>query len=571
MKFDLYFLILISLLLFFNINTTKVFKSEVEFKSLSTFRSILSLNKDLFEEAKAKINPNKKDMNFAKLFSFKSTSTLKTKAKLRKSTSQVKLDLSNPCIVDDNSCPNLMIGWLKFLEITEVLPDVPNTFIKNKKFYIQQAQNQSMNTVVKDNYGFINIPNEDYFYFELNKYQLKVYTARAPRYRTLYKTLNIQELISETSLNPCKGGVEDVGNFSEGFCFMLKFSQFNRFFIWEVCSDNAFEKDKWMTTLAKLNEMNKTGNLPLPKPILPHSFIHKEEHNVLPIQSITSTMSDNTINPLPVLQGYGSYAGLPVINSAGGAIEVAGAVLPNHLTSMGPTVSSTVLTNNGNAITIEAQHGPGWVPASGWSLCSEPCGPGIQTRKLKCILDDGCNGADQEEKMCKLKECKKDLENHLIRLNTVAECGQWKLLGDWTPCSKPCGGGFQFRKRECMPANLPCVGKAQITQPCNTQPCRPEDQPDCKQIEGQLNMILEMGKNPVPVHLIININEITISQEPLLAPLAQIPLSQIDNLKLLKSNPGCFALSSNNQQHQNFSLCPEHRELSKYYKYIFIV
>ena len=341
-----------------------------------------------------------------------------------------------------------------------------------------------MNTIVKDNLGYINIPNDDYFYFELNKLQLKIFSARSSKYRHLERTLNIQDLIMETSFNPCKGGVEDVGNFSEGYCFMLKYTHFNRFFVWELCADNSYEKEKWMSTLSKLNAMYKSGQ----GAVQQHSYLQKSEQHSQ--QSFTSSINMQTEQPmvLPSIatsaphfgafynsgQNYGTVIsplsvvspvmnyGAPVIQSIPGIVEVAGAVLPTMpMYQRGPIVSNTMVTNAGNALTISTHHGPGWMPDGAWSVCSEPCGPGVQVRKLKCVVDDGCFGDDQEEKLCKLKDCKKDLEAHLEKLNKVAECGQWKLLGDWTPCSKPCGGGFQLRKRECIPANLPCVGKTQ--------------------------------------------------------------------------------------------------------------
>jgi len=501
-----------------------------------TARSILSLNKDVFKNAKS----NLKQDNFAKLFSFKSTSKINNAEQILS-----KVDLKTPCTVEESLCPNILTGWLKFLEITDALPDVPNTFIKNKQFYLQQSQDRFTNLVMKDMNGFINIPTEDYFYFELNLKQLKIFTARKPNYRKLDRILELSELITETSFNPCKGGVEDVGNFAEGYCFMLKFTHFSRYFVWELCTDNSFDKDRWMTTLAKINQQNKAtfyANPNLSRQITPSAV------TVVPPIPALRPLFPTPVFPGPTM-GVQSFLPSPVVPM--------GPMVPQ-----GPTVvSSTIVTRTGNTLTLAAHHGPGWIPVGNWTPCSEPCGPGVQKRQLKCILDDGCNGADREEKMCKLKDCKNDLEGDITRLNKVADCGQWHLLGDWTPCSKQCGGGIQIRKRECLPAGLPCQGAAEITQQCNIQSCSPVEETDCKQIEGQLNLILEMGARPVPVHMIINMNEVTLLREPLLAPLAAIPLSSISNLHLLRTNPGCFSMSNQNQQ--NYSLCPEHQQESE--------
>ena len=54
--------------------------------------------------------------------------------------------------------------------------------------------------------------------------------------------------------------------------------------------------------------------------------------------------------------------------------------------------------------------------------------------------------------------------------------GGWGEFGDWTSCSKDCGGGKQQRSRECSnpaPANVgnQCVGDATEERDCNTEAC----------------------------------------------------------------------------------------------------
>lgn len=582
MKFDLIILVSLSSLLIFTVDSSKLFKSEESLKSLSGSysRSILSLNNDVFNKAKQAIktgsrsNLKTKNLNFAKLFSFKSgyektMSKSQTDAILSKINLNMPCNPPNPSRREDNSCPNILTGWIKFLEISDSLPRVPSNFIKNNEFFLQQSQNQSMNISVKDNYGYINIPNEDYFYFELNKQQLKVFTARTPKYRKLDRFLNLNDLIHESSINPCKGGVEDVGNFAEGYCFMLKFTHFSRYYVWELCTDTSFEKDKWMTTMARLNQMNHMNQQ---APLYNDMSLDNPQnnqgsyHGVSQVSSSITTSILTPVVPVPhVAIGLRNAIPLPIAGSA----AITPPVLPGHSlgtivsTPQGPITSNTIITSNGNAITISTHHGPGWVPDGTWGPCSEPCGPGIQRRHLKCVLDDGCGGDDYEEKMCKLKECKKDLDEHLNKLKQVAECGQWKLLGEWGPCNKPCGGGVQFRKRECIPSTKPCIGKPEISQPCNVQACKP-DEFDCKQIEGQLDYIMEMGRKPVPVHLIININELAIQQDPTLAPLVQIPLSGIANLHMQRRAPGCFSLVNNVQNDKPYELCCGHREECKF-------
>lgn len=578
MKYESLLFFVSFMIIFSCINTTRVMKNSL--KEETNNISLLMLNKKIFNHAKSKSN-QKSFNSFAKNFKFKSKNSKITV------NSSLSVDLATPCVPQENSCPNIMAGWLKYIEITDVVPDVPNSFIKNKQFYLQQAQNQSMNTQVKDNFGFINIPNEDYFYFELNKEQLKIFSARTPRYRKIDRFLNLRDLIHETSLNPAKGGVEDVGNFAEGYCFMLKFTHFTRFFVWELCADTPWEKDKWMGTLSKLNEIHSRENM-MTHQISQNNDRSNANHSNLANSQLQVNQIIGSFSPIPLQvggpipgfapvtqSGVPAIAGVGVIGTGSGVLGIRGSQIgvSGPIPLSGVVTSGTLITNRGNALTIATTHGPGWIPAEGWGPCSEPCGPGIQSRKLKCIQDDGCNGGDYEERMCNIKECKRDLDDHLNKLKQVAECGQWKLLGEWGPCSRPCGGGVQFRKRECVPANLPCIGKSVISQPCNMKVCRIVDIPDCKQIEGQLDLILNMEKKPVPVHLIVNINEVMIQQEPLLAPLAAIPLDDLTNIQLANAkaaltnlvggsnsgsgNNGCCFNLGNKADQKNYSLCPE--------------
>ena len=49
-----------------------------------------------------------------------------------------------------------------------------------------------------------------------------------------------------------KGGVEDMGNFKEGFCFSLNYKKNSNKSKWIICSDSYAEKMKWVNCIAKL-------------------------------------------------------------------------------------------------------------------------------------------------------------------------------------------------------------------------------------------------------------------------------------------------------------------------------
>ena len=61
---------------------------------------------------------------------------------------------------------------------------------------------------------------------------------------------------------------------------------------------------------------------------------------------------------------------------------------------------------------------------------------------------------------------------HYIKISVNCQWGEW---GDFTSCSKTCGGGEQSRNRtvsqEAMNGGAPCVGSYTNTQTCNEDGC----------------------------------------------------------------------------------------------------
>ena len=116
----------------------------------------------------------------------------------------------------------------------------------------------------------------------------------------------------------------------------------------------------------------------------------------------------------------------------------------------------------------------GYTEWSAWSNCTKDCGEGFQTRFRLCsnpapgLYGKDCFrfGPSGDTKACFLKICPID--------------GKYS---DWTPysaCNKPCGGGKQFRKRQCNNppptfGGKPCEGPALEEQDCNQDPCVPVD------------------------------------------------------------------------------------------------
>jgi Spondin-like TSP1 domain/Thrombospondin type 1 domain len=103
----------------------------------------------------------------------------------------------------------------------------------------------------------------------------------------------------------------------------------------------------------------------------------------------------------------------------------------------------------------------GW---SEWSDCSNKCGPGTQTRARKVITQPEHGGMlcpeQLEKKECMNKRCPEN-----------CEVSKW---GEWSACSKECGGGQRTRTRTVTKPKLydgdPCPPLVEVSK-CNEQPC----------------------------------------------------------------------------------------------------
>jgi len=109
-----------------------------------------------------------------------------------------------------------------------------------------------------------------------------------------------------------------------------------------------------------------------------------------------------------------------------------------------------------------------------WFRCSKTCGSGgTKQRYVKCVRED--NNEDQNKEMC----------SHLPQPPTVASCNlqdcpEW-ITGQWSECSKRCGGGIRERKISChdpytereVETNLCNIfTKPRSVKKCNKKPCR---------------------------------------------------------------------------------------------------
>lgn len=107
--------------------------------------------------------------------------------------------------------------------------------------------------------------------------------------------------------------------------------------------------------------------------------------------------------------------------------------------------------------------------ASDWTPCSTSCGPGTQTRQVNCTSSS--NGETVDSRKCGDKGLEDKRKCH-------KPCYLWNIT-KWSSCTKPCGGGLQTRKVQCVngSAGVPvsynyCGKKRPVTrQTCNEQSC----------------------------------------------------------------------------------------------------
>jgi hypothetical protein len=467
----------------------------------------------------------------------------------------------------------LMQGWLKYLEMNESEKEVPSNFYVNKVFDLQISDNPGINTQAKDNIGYINIPNEQFYFFELSNNYLKIYTSRPGKYRNFKEQLNIKDIIPLSNTYPSKGGIEDVGSFAEGFCFLVKSIKYSKHFIWELCAENMIEKNNWLKYFTKIltgnsvNNINSVVSSPvisagpgiinLPSP-LAQGFVNIGLHSNPLAISPPVVLSNTNPYPYPYYPSYqtqtGTVSAVPVnphISSIIPGTNVAGVLSPSD-----PPLPV------GLGVIIPA----GYSVFENWSPCNKPCDSGVQVRILDCVDLSICMGRKMEERLCNIKKCKEDIDSNFENLKKVSQ-GQWEYLGTWTKCSKSCGGGIRTIQRKCLGGN--CNGETFISEDCNNTVCQTltgtdpsnmqisvferEAFDECKLIEG--NLMLTINNHRVLSHVEVNTQEIqVIRQDDPLHPIT-IPLAKLLGINIANKSPGCMEMRGINNQ--PLLLCPD--------------
>jgi hypothetical protein len=104
-----------------------------------------------------------------------------------------------------------------------------------------------------------------------------------------------------------------------------------------------------------------------------------------------------------------------------------------------------------------------------WSACTKTCGKGIQYRQRTRQTPATCFGDESQ--------CSPLFDTQPCNTKCCPVDGQATSWGDFTPCTKSCGGGTQTRKRQIQ-QEPSCEGKPypklDDTKACNTE-CCPKD------------------------------------------------------------------------------------------------
>jgi hypothetical protein len=137
----------------------------------------------------------------------------------------------------------ILKGWLKYMEITANLSCPPKTFNENKSY-----------SRIKSTCPNSKIPGKYFFYFELNAEKLTIYDNDKEGNRKKINELDIISIGEDPKLNPCSGGIEKIGHFTEGFCFLIKFRRGKCKKIWEICDKCAGKINKWVQSLTKAQQ-----------------------------------------------------------------------------------------------------------------------------------------------------------------------------------------------------------------------------------------------------------------------------------------------------------------------------
>lgn len=397
-------------------------------------------------------------------------------------------------------------GWIKFVEVKESDAILPGNFAVNVEYRNQINDNKTIDSKQADIFGYLNIPSDVYFYAILNKTSLTIYTARSAPYKKELKVGLIEEILQQESVEPkLMGGIENLGDFPEGNCFVVKFRRADNYFMWELCSDTKEEKDNWVKTLL--------------------------EAKCPDLKCLSKDLSaKSNFQQVDIWQEVEAWS--PCSKTCGTGESVRKLKCLNENYCSGTRVErKECLLKICSQVSNQAFLQPAKITYLGdWSDCSAPCGGGFTVRK-QC-QDLTCNETIIVRKECNVESCPSD---------------QWKYVSDWSPCSATCGGGVRQKSRICVRSQ--CEGSTVIEEKCNDTPCSSNfgsigsDIDDCQMKEIEMITLAKDNLN-LKAKVIFSADAIKVMTSGQ-NEFVTFNTSQIDHISIYPNNQKCFEIGQN--------------------------
>ncbi len=261
-------------------------------------------------------------------------------------------------------------GWVKYFHFySSTKWKRPRSFFENTAYYTQRVLEKDF--LKKDNFGFLAIPTRDYFFAELKKDSLNFESDRNPYSKHTVDTLNTDLIMPIPSDMKYHGGVNNLGEFREGFCIEVSTQTPSYADLafnvdkgsegdpekWIMCTQQAHERDALMDVMIKIKMLKqKAAGLEFsgkPAPPTPASIA-------------------NALNPKPTpkIERYEGPDARPYLDGY-------------------------------------------WILLWDWSQCTLKCGGGLQYQQWMCVppKKDGrpCLGEAIRKKPCNINPCPKFL------------------------------------------------------------------------------------------------------------------------------------------------------------------
>ena len=273
--------------------------------------------------------------------------------------------------------PIYFTGWVKYFKYDTTArlgEQTPKTFFTNDQYYEQNRlfPGANLNMTTTDGLNILNqyIQTPYDYYVVLFKNYLNFVSARQIQLQKTIDVLNIENIRpiveapgfeetkdkNRTNLN----GIQDFGNFAEGFCFKILVSR-PKIESWVLCAATLDEKNKFM--------------------------------NLIKAEKIESQRDSGIVNGPGLLNKYGSVKTETLSSLLGG--DTSKSKLPEDCQD---SDSSSVKGGSADGY---------WIVLQNWSQCNVKCGGGNSTLQRMCVPPVRTGKACEGEALL-TRQCNKD-------------------------------------------------------------------------------------------------------------------------------------------------------------------